>query len=188
MKTGLSMFLCLALLVFTSPMLEAGVVGDINNDEKVGLPEAINALQVTAGLKAQETLGITPDLVGTWELTSPMECFTYENYILPNQLPVHATTTGVSMTITTQNGKVFAGYLVGPDHDPDEPPTYLTGIIEHNRIIIQMAADDVWHRIHCVLFVTDGKQKMVGTFEEFENQATASSPGILSCTFEVVKK
>lgn len=71
MKTGLSMFICLALLALTSPMLEAGVVGDINNDGKVGLTEAINALQVTAGLRTQETSGLTGE-----------HCWNFSNTVL----------------------------------------------------------------------------------------------------------
>ena len=187
MKTGLSMFLCWALLFFSSPLVKADVVGDIDNDGKVGLPEAINALEITAGLKTQPSQPI-PDLEGTWVIVSPMKCFEYENYLLPNQVPEYLTLTGASLTITTQNEEVFAGHSVGPDHDPAEPPTYLTGIVQNDRITIQMATDDVWHRINAVLVLTDGQQKLVGMFEQFENQATASNPGMVSCTFEAVKQ
>ncbi len=187
MKTGLSMFLCCALLVFSSPSLLAEVVGDVDNDGKVGIPEAINALGITAGLKTHTTAPI-PNLLGKYVATSPMKCFSYENFLLPNQMPEYFTSVGVSITITTQNGEVFAGYSVGPDHDPDEAPAYLAGIVLNNRITIQMATNNVWHRINAVLNLTGGQQKLVGTFEQFENQATASRPGILSCTFEAVKQ
>lgn len=187
MKAGLSMFLCWVLFVFSSSALQADVVGDIDNDGKVGLVEALNALEITAGLKTQ-TIAPVPDLVGTWVAATPMKCFAYSNYLLSNQLPEYFTTNGGSLTITTQNEEVFAGYSVGPDPDPEDPPTYLTGIVQNNTIVIQMATDDVWHRIHLVIVNTDGQQKLIGMFEQFENQVTASSPGILSCTFEAVRQ
>jgi hypothetical protein len=184
MRTLLSLLIGIMLL---SNSATAATIGDINNDEKVGLPEAIYALEVVAGFKT-ETSVPTPDLVGTWVVESPMKCFTYENYLLPEQSPQYVTSTGAFLTITTQTEEVFAGYSRGPDPDLEEPPTYLTGIAQGNRITIQMATDDVWHRINVVLVLTDGQQKLVGMFEQFENQATASNPGILSCSFEAVKQ
>lgn len=187
MKTVTHILLCWALLLFISQSLKAEIVGDINNDEKVGLPEAIYALEVTAGLET-EIIVPTPDLVGTWVVESPMKCFGYENYLLSDQLPEFSTATGASLTITTQNEEVFAGYSRGPDPDLTEPPTYLTGIAQGNKITIQMATDDVWHRIHVTLVSTEGQQKLVGVFEQLENQVTASNPGILSCLIEAIKQ
>ena len=51
MRTGLSMFLCWALLVFPSASLKADAVGDIDNDGKAGLPVGITNLVLTAGLE-----------------------------------------------------------------------------------------------------------------------------------------
>ena len=66
MKTKIYQIVILAFILLHPYTSYAEVLGDINSDGKVGLEEAIYALQVLSGLKP--TIFATSDLNGTWNL------------------------------------------------------------------------------------------------------------------------
>ncbi len=60
------------LFVFSSSFLWADVRGDVNGDERIGLEEAVHALQVTAGVKSDNELSRTKAYV---EKTGQTTCY-----------------------------------------------------------------------------------------------------------------
>ncbi len=60
--------------------LNAGVLGDIDDDGKIGLNEAVNALQVTSGIKSETSISYIIVWKGSWETGKDYNIYDVAHY------------------------------------------------------------------------------------------------------------
>ena len=66
---AVAFFFCLFAVSFS----HAGILGDVNNDGKIGFPEAINALQVLSGAQTTLPASFVIRWRGEWESGKPYQ-------------------------------------------------------------------------------------------------------------------
>jgi hypothetical protein len=136
-----------------------------------GLPKMILVLLVGLGivLAASVSHAAVPNMKGTW--TGTFNYVQFKNVLLEGVNPVY-TKVAVTMKITSQNGRVFAGRNLDGDHE-----IKFTGVIgADNTVTIQTYEYHSRGFFSAKMTVVNGTMTLNGTGNIYEEISLSSNP------------
>lgn len=140
---------------------------------KRGLPKLIAVLLIGLSmlLAASVSHAATPNMKGTW--TGTFNYVQFKNVLVDGANPVYVKQT-VSMKITSQTGRVFAGRLRDGDHE-----IKFTGVVEADKTVtIQMFEYHTRAFFRAKLTVLDTSMTLNGTGNLYEEMSLSSDPNM----------
>jgi hypothetical protein len=142
MKKYITLFMASVCLLLALSDANSGLLGDVDNDGKVGLTEAINALQITAGVRSGQTASYVITWKGTWATNQNYQLYDAVQFNGSSYICIQNHTSAISNQppdLTSWNLLALQGStgLQGPSGDPGVGAKIIRGTvsIENGQII-----------------------------------------------------